>query len=348
MQTYLDATVASFCRSIPARWLVNHEAEDVICELMGRLQAALDDHAFMVDARNRAALEFMRAIRLLMRPQLARGAVRAFSVAGESVGLFRSSKPSEAVRATSIAEIAGQAVTFVNVPHHCFPVAGNLQVRGILATPKAGGIHLTAAVAPRGSNRVRHMRWRLGETVPQDVSDISVDSDSRHGRSMDWIVDVHERSIQHHLGLRPRTLAAFLKQVENVMLLTVAQHRSIVDAGGADVEEVPHLPVGDRRRYSGNRKAVARNYSLFRIRRLTHLDGITIMYERNRADTRSSACVAHDGPIRLCDVRGHFRMQAYGRMRALRKLIWVSPHQRWISSDGKTVMHALPVATDVH
>lgn len=345
MQTYLDATFAAFCQSLPADLLAEFHAGDILLELMGGVRAALDHNMVRHD---RPAFEFLCNLHLLMCPELADGSVSAFSVAAESVGFYRKSKPSGAVRAASLAEIGSQAVTFVNVPHHSFPIGGNLQIRGVLATLDAGRILLTAAVAPRGSNKVRHMRWRLGETSPEDVTDIWLRSYCQNGYKAEWNTQAHEQGIEDHLGMKGRALAALLREIENVLLLTVAQYRSIVDAGEADVEEVPHLPIDDHRRRTGNRKAAARNFSLFRIRRLSHLDGITIMYERASNPSRSSPFFPHDGPIRLCDVRGHFRMQPYGTKSALRKLIWVSPHERWIACDGRTVMHALPVTTDEH
>jgi hypothetical protein len=151
-------------------------------------------------------------------------------------------------------------------------------------------------------------------------------------------------SIEDGLGGSVRRTRKLLREIEKVALLAVAQLRSFADAGEEEqLACLPHLGLTDPRRHRGNVKKVERENAIFRIRRLPHLRGVSIV--ENVGDVAGCNSTSEDwkGPRRQVAVRSFYRMQPYGPGRELRRLIQIAAHTRWVRDDGRVQMIQLNI-----
>lgn len=286
-------------------------------------------------------------IRPFVEPEAFQSSPIAVAVAAESVQIFRSGHVSNSVAELAEVDIRSARAAYVDLPHGSFPVGESLQVGAILAAPEHGGrLRVTAAVGQRGSNKAMHFSWLAGDTVPArggSVGTISIRND--YFVAYRFCVNDSDASRCPLSRQRPRQLSKLMREVERVIFLAVAQHRSLVDGQeDGDLEVLPHIGLGDPRRRTGNRKRTEREYSFFRIKRLPHLRGVTVMAEEYRDERIAAQADLDCTPTKLIDVRPFYRMQAYGPQHSLRRLIWVPAHRRRIRDDGRVDMVVLPPA----
>lgn len=224
---------------------------------------------------------------------------------------------------------------------------GNLQIRAILAVPDANGLRFAAAIAPRGSNKARHVSWRAGSDSLAGGAEVHACATDM-GSHIAYGISVAEcdEPIEHLLGRRPRRIRRLLREIEAVALLAVTQLRSTVDAGeGAALADLPYVGLSDPRRTTGNRKKAERENSLFRIKRLPHLRGVTVIAEATQA-YRVSSDADVGSVFGIVNVRPFYRMQSYGPRHSLRRLIWVPAHSRRVRDDGRVEMIVVPRPPD--
>jgi hypothetical protein len=175
-------------------------------------------------------------------------------------------------------------------------------------------------------------RSRAGVTDGTKVESSTKETDTHIALGLD--MTEYEVPIEHLLGGRASKIRKLLREIERVLFLAVAQYRSIVDAGedGALFEE-PHVRLADPRRQTGNRKQTARANSFFRIKRLPHLRGVTIM-----TDSHARQLVASDrddgARRKLVEVRPFYRMQPCHP-------VWKRPSDARTTSSNRTIQRVI-------
>lgn len=288
-------------------------------------------------------LGFLRDIHPFVEPERFKTPPIAIMIGADTVSIFRNSDVNKSVGEAAARDISFACAAYVDLPHGAFPVGENMQIRAILAVPDVSGLRFTAAIGLGGSNKTRHFSWQAGSNVVTGGAEVNACATEMATHiHLGITVTECDEPIEHLLGRRPRRIRRVLREIETVALLSIAQFRSILDAGeGAAFVDLPYIGLGDQRRRTGNRKKTERENSFFRIRRMPHLRGVTV-----QAASRPQPLSASDDDAvarrRFVTVRGFFRMQPYGPRRSLRHLIWVRTHTRWIRDDGRVEMLALP------
>lgn len=297
-----------------------------------------------VTAAFQVELRYFRDIHPFVEPEAFEAPAIAVTVTPETVDIFRNDDVNVSVRTVAEQDIGVARAAYVDLPHHSFRVGENMQIREVLAAPETdGGLRITAGIGLRGSNKTRHFSWLAGDVAVTGGTKVeSSTKETVTHLALGLDMTEYDEPIEHLLGGRASKIRKLLREIERVLFLAVAQYRSIVDTDedGALVEE-PYVGLADPRRQTGNRKQTARANSFFRIKRLPHLRGVTIMIDgcaRQRV-----ASDRDDGARRkLVEVRPFYRMQPYGPKRSLRRLIWIPAHTRWVRDDGRVEMLALP------
>lgn len=312
-----------------------------ICRESEGLLARPDEHS----PASQVELGFFAYMRPFVEPEAFQPSPVAVTVTSESVEIFRAGYVNGSVRDLAEEDIRAARAAYVDLPHGSFPVGENMQVRAILAAPEAGGrLRITAAIGQRGSNKAEHFSWLAGDaevSTGASVSATSIDNEYFVTYKIDIIEADALNGLQ--LSLRPRAIRKLIREIEQVIFLAVAQHRSLIDRQeDGELEVLPHIGLTDPRRRTGNRKKTERENSFFRIKRLPYLRGVTVMAEAYQTSSIAADAVGDCTPGKLINVRPFYRMQAYGPRHSLRRLIWVPAHSRRVRDDGRVDMIVLP------
>jgi len=189
---------------------------------------------------------------------------------------------------------AGGTPWYIELPHHVLSAGdgvGAVEARAIFLVPYPDGCFGTSLIMTKpGSNRlVAHAAW-------DDTGDIVLD------------------------GFPPGVDQDLLRrEVDNLVTLLVL-HRSIAD--GAQRLPVPYLSECEINRNPRRSQALRKKVSIFRVENLTAPPN---KFGRKNAAGSSGAT------WRLgwrTEVRGHFKLQAYGPGQSRRKFIFVSSYER--------------------
>jgi hypothetical protein len=228
------------------------------------------------------------------------------------------------------------SVIYFDLAERVFMMPGGvLQVRSLFVWHDGQHFRFFAVLTRPGSNKGCLFGWREGcyarnndDRRFDDVFVVNLDI------TRDRYRPINARKVDYE----------YFAEVEKLAWLSLANWKTVSDHG---VPPMPQLPLP--KVYGGQMLeeffaddfAQEEPFSLFKVIRLPALGEFRIQQVRQRLSGMKQR--PRKGKNREHEVDGHYRWQAYGPRRSLRKRIWIDGHRRG-KEMAKAVMNVLPAA----
>ncbi|MPR07822.1 hypothetical protein [Microvirga tunisiensis] len=237
-------------------------------------------------------------------------------------GVLSGAAISDEIRERGHAEAIQHGLTYLDIPTQPLDIGNGAQLRSLFILTDRARDHerllYTAILIIPGQTNWRRVQWYSGgsDILPDDLAAadqaymevLSVPGASTHTEPL---LDVVERS--------GRNLRDMLVDIESFALLALT-YMSLHEVE-APWPTLPYAHLDDPRRCGRKAKQAAKKFSLFRAQRVSAAPG-TIRRSMDRD------CGSERKLGRRTEVRGHFRLQAYGSQYSQRRLLWIAPHMR--------------------
>jgi hypothetical protein len=232
---------------------------------------------------------------------------------------------SQEIRQRGRTEAIIRRLTYLDVPHGALRIGEGMQVRALFISgnhdARGEQITFTAILTPPGQNNWRRIGWTEDRSII--INDNRTEADLRYALvcspepGNDFAEPLEEAAERAGVVLQD-----VLDDIEAFALLALTFMGTAEE--GRDPEPwpaVPHIPLDHPRRYGRNARQVAKKFSFFKSHKIGTVPGdFGRRADRNEERTRTLG--------RRTEVRGHFRLQPYGRRGSLRRLQWILPHMR--------------------
>jgi len=232
---------------------------------------------------------------------------------------------------------------YIDLPHRSLLLGDKegLQLRAVFLNGQGSVPLIWAIFTPPGCNEFRFFGW-YADADRQCLSD---DPDPTMYAYLDHIGMELPQWKSIPLGEVARAadvdIPSVVEDIENLAWLAIAYLKTEQANRQAPFENLPRLPADDPRRSGRKARQVAKKFSLFSVVRIsgTNLD--------REPATGSIKEPGRQLGRRRHEVRGHFRMQAYGPEWSKRRLRWIAPFKRGDRNCGKvTPLRILSAAND--
>ncbi|MHA6643746.1 hypothetical protein [Mesorhizobium sp. A623] len=229
---------------------------------------------------------------------------------------------------------------YLDLPHRAYMLGDtNVQLRALFVMPNAhqGKATFVAVFTAADSNHGVRLIWNEGEEpvgAPEIRDGIA---DGFFEGSLD-VLGGNDSLFDAALREDKLVLSDVLSDLEDFTWLTVAYLQTEEENRPAPLERLPYVAADDPRRGGRKARQVAKKFSLFSILKVT---GTTV--ERDPSDKEPSSRQIG----RRHQVRGHFKLQAFGPGHSKRRVRWIAPFMRGdASSTPVTPIRILRSAND--
>lgn len=235
--------------------------------------------------------------------------------------------------------VLGHSVVYLDLAENVFMMRGGVfQVRALFAWHDGKHFRFCAVLTRPGTNKGWWFVWREGHHARSNVH-----------RGLDdvwamWSSQIEDRS----RPINPRKIAyEQFADVERLAWLSLANWKAATQFGNTPMPQPP-LPTvygGPMLEEFLDEDLVQEEpFSLFKVVRIPALDEIRIQQVRQRLSGTKHNRRQHKNSAH--EVDGHYRWQAYGPRRSLRRRIWIEGHRRGQGAP-KTIMNALPAGNQL-
>ncbi len=281
----------------------------------------------------------------------------ALQLSRETVAALAAADASKDIRDHSFGILEEYKCAYIDIPHKDYRLRDNLSLRAILVD--IGGI------------RIETMAGNIPGTFDTVVNDLGFVM--RHRRPDDKVVftaifqDLKNNSYPRlswvegsdffmgrgikQLGIAlsaPEVMLTnadmltkrIMTDIENLIWLSLAFMESEEEHGGVQYQQLPHLAYDHIRRQGRKAGQVAKKFSLFRVKKITGGRDL------GREIDNNGECGTSGLPVigrRRHEVRGHFRLQRYGKGHKLTRLRWINAFERGTVED--LPLHDLHIVT---
>ncbi|MEN3145298.1 hypothetical protein ABDF71_25230 [Ochrobactrum sp. WV_118_8] len=281
----------------------------------------------------------------------------ALQLSKETVAALAAADASQDIRDHSFGILDDHKCVYIDIPHKDYRLRDRLSLRAILVD--VGGIRIeTLASDDPGTydTVVNDQGFVMRHRKPDDkVVFTAIFRDHRNNSypRLSWVEGndfFMGRGIKQ-LGIAlsaPEVMLTnadmltkrIMTDIESLFWLSLAFMESEEQHGGVEYQQLPHLAYDHVRRQGRKAGQVAKKFSLFRVKKIIGGRDLGREIENN------GECGTSGLPVigrRRHEVRGHFRLQRYGKGHKLSRLRWINSFERGTVED--LPLHDLRIVT---
>ncbi|WP_139975204.1 hypothetical protein [Ochrobactrum sp. CGA5] len=281
----------------------------------------------------------------------------ALQLSRETVAALAAADASKDIRDHSFGILEEHKCAYIDIPHKDYRLRDNLSLRAIMVD--IGGLRMEATagnIPGTYDTVVNDLGFVMRHRRPDDkvvFTAIFRDLKNNTYPRLSWVEgsDFYMVRGVKQLGIAlsaPEVMMTnadmltkrIMTDIENLFWLSLAFMESEEEHGGIQYQQLPHLAYNHVRRQGRKAGQVAKKFSMFRVKKITGGRDLGRDVE-TQGEGRTSGL-----PVigrRRHEVRGHFRLQRFGKGHKLTRVRWINAFERGTVED--LPLHDLHIVT---